>query len=248
MQWYYARDGEQVGPLSAEDFHALVTSGEIGSETLVWREGLDSWLAYGALTQPGARPVSQPRTQSKLRLASRTDAPDGAEAAQGGSVAPAAAVAAVTGPSLADSPMDFMYYAGFWIRFVALIIDQVIVQALGNGIGIGLTAAGALLAQAVGEETATMILLAVTVVLVVVLLFWEPFFLAKWGATPGKMVVRLKVVRPNGDPIGFGRAFCRTLVKSSLSYFFMLGYITAAWDDEKRTWHDRICDTRVVRR
>ena len=35
MQWYYARDDEQVGPVTDEQFQGLVEAGEVTGTTLV---------------------------------------------------------------------------------------------------------------------------------------------------------------------------------------------------------------------
>jgi hypothetical protein len=47
MNWYYAAGEQQVGPIEQTEFDRLVQSGTITAATLVWREGLSSWQAYG---------------------------------------------------------------------------------------------------------------------------------------------------------------------------------------------------------
>ena len=54
-------------------------------------------------------------------------------------------------------------------------------------------------------------------------------------------------MRPNGGPIGLGRAFGRYFAKILSGLILMIGYIMAAFDSEKRALHDMICDTRVIR-
>jgi uncharacterized RDD family membrane protein YckC len=76
---------------------------------------------------------------------------------------------------------------------------------------------------------------------------YETFFVARFGATPGKMALGLKVVRPNGGPIGVGRAAGRYFAKMLSSMTLLIGYIIAGFDSEKRALHDMICDTRVVK-
>jgi uncharacterized membrane protein len=49
MQWYYAQGQERVGPVSDEEFSALVTTGTVTATTLVWHEGMENWVAYGAV-------------------------------------------------------------------------------------------------------------------------------------------------------------------------------------------------------
>ena len=76
---------------------------------------------------------------------------------------------------------------------------------------------------------------------------FETYFLGRFGATPGKMACGLKVVRPDGEKITYGRAFGRTLASLLSGMIIYIGYIIAAFDEERRTLHDRICDTRVVK-
>ena len=49
MAWYYAKNGQQIGPVSIPDFERLVDAGEITSETLVWQEGMADWRPYADL-------------------------------------------------------------------------------------------------------------------------------------------------------------------------------------------------------
>jgi hypothetical protein len=41
--WFYARDHEQQGPVSEEEFRAMVAAGLIREDTLIWRPGLAQW-------------------------------------------------------------------------------------------------------------------------------------------------------------------------------------------------------------
>lgn len=44
MQWYYSKNGTQLGPVEEGELRAKIASGEISSTDLVWREGLTDWL------------------------------------------------------------------------------------------------------------------------------------------------------------------------------------------------------------
>jgi uncharacterized RDD family membrane protein YckC len=60
-------------------------------------------------------------------------------------------------------------------------------------------------------------------------------------------IFSLRVVRTNGDIAGLAHMFTRTSV-SILSYLVLgLGFITAYFDNNKQTWHDKIMGTYVVR-
>lgn len=49
MEWYYAEGTAQRGPVGADEFQRLLSAGTVSSETLVWREGMTTWLPYGQL-------------------------------------------------------------------------------------------------------------------------------------------------------------------------------------------------------
>ena len=78
-------------------------------------------------------------------------------------------------------------------------------------------------------------------------LAYEVYFLVNRGATPGKMMLNLKVTRSDGGPITTGRAAGRFFGYLLSSMTMMIGFIIAAFDDQKRSLHDHLCDTRVIR-
>ncbi len=74
MQWYYSKNGTQLGPVEESELRAKLARGEISTTDLVWREGMPDWLAaarvaelsttvppLGGVTQsPYSPPQSQP--------------------------------------------------------------------------------------------------------------------------------------------------------------------------------------------
>jgi len=139
-------------------------------------------------------------------------------------------------------------YAGFWIRFVAVIIDAIIVglacaviQAALVGSVIRTTALGARPAAGVAVMIGLVYLLSTAIAA-----SYEAFFVNRMGATPGKLILKLKVVRPDGGQVSLGRAFGRYFAKLLSGIILSIGYIIAAFDDQKRALHDRIADTRVI--
>lgn len=46
MNWHYAKDGQQLGPISEDELKQLYASGEITAKDLIWREGLGDWVSY----------------------------------------------------------------------------------------------------------------------------------------------------------------------------------------------------------
>jgi hypothetical protein len=45
VEWYYARDNKQMGPMSPAELKRLAVVSEIGPDDLVWREGMTEWAA-----------------------------------------------------------------------------------------------------------------------------------------------------------------------------------------------------------
>jgi hypothetical protein len=69
MNWFYAHEGKQLGPVTEEEFQRLRASGGITAATLVWREGLANWQPLGELTAPAVQappPVSNPGTAAQV--------------------------------------------------------------------------------------------------------------------------------------------------------------------------------------
>jgi len=67
--------------------------------------------------------------------------------------------------------------------------------------------------------------------------------------TPGKMAVKLRIVRPPIDPKSLiGGRLLAYFAQALTNCHHLSRYIMAAFDSEKRALHDYICDTRVVKR
>jgi uncharacterized RDD family membrane protein YckC len=73
------------------------------------------------------------------------------------------------------------------------------------------------------------------------------FFWSLSGQTLGKLLTSSRVVDPLGQPLGFGRAFARTL-GIGLSILPLGAGFVGLWSDiGRRAWHDRLASTKVVR-
>ena len=51
MNWFYAKNGSQQGPLSTEDMKSRIAMGEIGPDDLAWCEGMSDWMPIGQIPQ-----------------------------------------------------------------------------------------------------------------------------------------------------------------------------------------------------
>jgi uncharacterized RDD family membrane protein YckC len=71
-------------------------------------------------------------------------------------------------------------------------------------------------------------------------------FLRYRGATLGKLALGLRVVRSDGESLGWGVSIGRYFMNIVSAIILAIGYIMAGFDPEKRALHDRVCDTRVI--
>ena len=61
--WYYARNGQRMGPVGLEEMRKLAGERELLGGDLVWREGLADWVAAGSVSElaiPTASAVPPP--------------------------------------------------------------------------------------------------------------------------------------------------------------------------------------------
>lgn len=138
-------------------------------------------------------------------------------------------------------------YAGFWIRAVAWIIDYVIVFAITFSVSFVFGLLIALAAQ--GNEVVLIVLQVISTLFSwSITLFYKTYFVGKFAATPGKMALGLKVVMSDGGRVTYPRALGRAFAEILSGLICAIGYIIAAFDEEKRTLHDHICGTRVIRK
>jgi uncharacterized RDD family membrane protein YckC len=153
-------------------------------------------------------------------------------------------------------------YAGFWIRFIAYIIDSfiigflefIIVLPLLGLFGVKVFELSTLrdLEKADPDLLVPVIASAITgLSLTVLLITWFYYALLQSGArqaTVGKMALGLKVTDVNGDRLTFARASLRYFSKILSGLFMMIGYIMAGFTPKKQALHDYIANTYVVRK
>jgi uncharacterized RDD family membrane protein YckC len=153
------------------------------------------------------------------------------------------------------APAVAFEYGGFWIRFLAVIIDSIILMVVGTILQYALlgNVTNRLTPPAPGtppEQFLTVFLGILGIIWALNMLvdcLYQSLFIGYLGATPGKMALSLKVVRSDGSPIGLGRSFGRYFAKVVSGLILGIGYIMAGFDSQKRALHDQICDTRVIR-
>ena len=121
--------------------------------------------------------------------------------------------------------------AGTGARFGALLIDVVILGII--SLVIGAVSAG-------GLETSGTFQFLLTIV-------YTWYFLTRnEGQTPGKRMMKVRVVRQDGSPPGDGDAVLRALIAMVSGAVFLLGYLWAFVDSRNQTWHDKAAGTLVI--
>ena len=146
-----------------------------------------------------------------------------------------------------------MRYAGFWIRLLALFLDGLIMGAVIWPFMIVITVSSGVGKMPTNRQPDPAVVVRMfgwfgVMYLLVFLLqaIYQGWFLSKRGGTPGKLILGLRVIRPYGGPITFWRGVARFFAFLLSQLIFYIGFIMAAFDEEKRALHDRICDTRVI--
>jgi len=120
-------------------------------------------------------------------------------------------------------------YAGFWVRFVAMIVDAVILAVAG----------GLISAAAFGAGLALSLFLP---------WLYEAFMLSsEWQATVGKRAMSIMVTGVDGSRISFARATGRHFAKYISAFILCIGFIIAAFTAKKQALHDMIAETLVVK-
>ena len=67
MEWYYAKDGKQEGPIGMAQLSQLAASGRLGPKDMVFKTGTTDWVE--ASTVAGLFPVAPPAVEASFALA-----------------------------------------------------------------------------------------------------------------------------------------------------------------------------------
>jgi uncharacterized RDD family membrane protein YckC len=135
------------------------------------------------------------------------------------------------------------HYAGFWIRAVSQVIDTIILLVIQFSMGLVV----GFLSSAVGAvPVPPPLLFAVQVASAVVGFAYYTFCWARFGATPGKMIIGLKVIDESGGPVRPGQAVKRWFSQILSGIILGIGFMKAGWSPEKEALHDGIAGTRVI--
>lgn len=229
-EYFVERDGRKRGPYAEALLHAAYAQRQLLPTDLVWTKGMPKWLPAAQVFGDAAPPP----------LAAQSPSPSAATADASPYRPPAARVAEPT------DERDFAY-AGFWVRFGALLLDSLVVMlammvfggVVGGVVG-GLAGDAATAGAAVGA----------LIQLVVILASWLYFALmesGERGATLGKRAFHLRVVSAaDQERISFARATGRYFARWVSMLVLYIGYLMQPFTARKQALHDMIAGTVVV--
>lgn len=141
-------------------------------------------------------------------------------------------------------------FGGFWLRFAALFIDGFIIAFICMPVLfiLGINPLAILIAPGIREVEITSL---------VVSSIYTVYLIATRGATLGKQLCKLKVVRVDGFSLGYPHAairwFAPLMVLFFLSYlqastlWFLASAICLVAHPQRRTLHDFLAGTAVIK-
>jgi len=129
-----------------------------------------------------------------------------------------------------EEKKDKLTYASFGSRFWAYILDIIILQMIGYFFGsIGIYGFG------------------LSILNLIIAISYFTYYFGTTGQTPGKKLLKIKVVSIDGSPLTLSNGF-RRYVGYMVSYFTLgVGFLWIIWDNDKQGFEDKIAKTYVVK-
>lgn len=271
MNWYYSINGQRQGPVAQTEFERLVSTSVITDQTLVWKEGMADWKPYGsvkpvpvltgsavgsaALTDDTAVCVVSGKVFPKREMIQYEGQWVGAQYRDEFFQRMRQGMAPV-GEGVVPGPYG---YGGFWRRFFAKIVDGLIMCVIIIPLNMALSfmflgSVAGMDPNSRSEEDAAAFMVAIILYQIVLMVLvygigviYSLFFIRKYQATPGKMALGLKILRSDGSHLSKGRIVGRYFGEIVSNMIMGIGYLIAAFDSEKKSLHDIMCDTRVIK-
>lgn len=127
-------------------------------------------------------------------------------------------------------------YAGFWMRFIAYIIDMAVLSVVASGLSVLL-----FLMKTAGTFSGIFIL-------GITWLYYAFMESSEYQGTLGKLAVGIQVTDLSGKTIDFSQATGRFFGKFLSALILFIGFIMIAFTKQKQGLHDIISGCLVVER
>ena len=136
--------------------------------------------------------------------------------------------------------------AGFLIRFVASLVDGILVTVINLALITGVVFIFGKLAGPAALKAHSDLLTSLSSIPVI--LFYVIIPLKKNGQTLGKKMLGLRVVHDKKDsPLSYWQVIFRETIGKILSSILFIGYLIVPFNRKKKGFHDYLGATRVVR-
>ena len=217
--YFVARDGQEIGPFTRGELLRAIADGHYGTGDFLWQDSVGEWLPLESV-QPFARQIGRselidvvevvepPPAPIEARTARKTPDPDDVRILRGGVVDSAGVPAVIRDPRQAQEGellrpgdrSDLSQRRPF-VRYAARLLDMAVFSFLAIGLG-------GLLGLQLGPNQALLLEIFVLALYVPV----EAVVMGKFGTTPGKALMRIRVVREDGRPLDMATAMNRAVM------------------------------------
>jgi len=130
--------------------------------------------------------------------------------------------------------MDTLRYAGFWPRLGSHLLDFIILLPI-----------GALVLW--GSSAFRMFDLYYLLPGTVLALFYSVYLVRRYGGTPGKLIVGIRIRKLDGEPVGYREAFLRSLPDFILATLGSIAFIIAVFHMTEAEYHSLAIMERTKR-
>lgn len=124
------------------------------------------------------------------------------------------------------------HYGGFWIRLLVALLDTLI-------IGVPAAVLGFVLIFLTGIQSLYWLIQLGVVVFVI-------YMNGVKGGTPGKLILKLRIVNEKGEYIGIPISILRYIGYILSGIILGIGFLMIAFTEKKQGLHDKIAKTFVV--
>ncbi len=148
-----------------------------------------------------------------------------------------------------DNSTTSYIYAGFWIRWLAGILNSLFWALLFPIFGLYLLCVyGNIDVFFLVNNFLLYIAIAIIGLPYFIRLIVEPYLINKYGGTVGKLIFGLKIIREDGRHLTVKNALFREHVaKIASAQLLGLGYLWIFRSPKKQAWHDMLAGTYVIK-
>lgn len=221
--YFYEQNGKSVGPVDRDELVCLFHEGNLREDTLVWSEGMSQWQTFAK---------QFPKELPEMEMVYSIEEMETEEESH------------VRLTEVAPSPE----LGGIFNRFVAFVLDNLLlipVNLAGIYLFFGEMPRINPLAVAPEEQEAMrQIFWLVSLIYVV----YQTMLVSLYGATWGKMIMRLRVVDTEGNPLGWLNAFWRAIGHVLVGSLLYVGFIFVFFTKKRQGVHDFLARSMVIKK